>query len=126
MAFVNVCVVVVMCVVVIAIVIARVNVVVFAIAFMFAFGIVNVIVDLVLVVNVVVAWVAPLPICDAHVVDLPGDLPAATMKLVEEDRNTYWLTFKNFYVITRYNRSPRYAMAVYELSQEIKQGMESL
>ncbi|MCW8926974.1 MAG: lytic murein transglycosylase B [Xanthomonadales bacterium] len=58
--------------------------------------------------------------------DLPPELPAAVMKLVEEDRNTYWLTFRNFYVITRYNRSPRYAMAVYELSQEIKKGMETL
>jgi len=58
--------------------------------------------------------------------DLPPELPAAAMKLVEEDRNTYWLTFRNFYVITRYNRSPRYAMAVYELSQEIKKGMEAL
>jgi membrane-bound lytic murein transglycosylase B len=56
--------------------------------------------------------------------ELPSDLPAAVLKLVEEKRNTYWLTFKNFYVITRYNRSPRYAMAVYELSQEIKKGMD--
>jgi membrane-bound lytic murein transglycosylase B len=56
--------------------------------------------------------------------ELPPDLPAAVLKLAEENRNTYWLTFKNFYVITRYNRSPRYAMAVYELSQEIKKGME--
>jgi len=55
--------------------------------------------------------------------ELPSDLPAAVAKLVEEDRKTYWLTFKNFYVITRYNRSPRYAMAVYDLSQEIKKGM---
>jgi membrane-bound lytic murein transglycosylase B len=55
--------------------------------------------------------------------ELAPDLPAAVLKLVEKDRNSYWLTFKNFYVITRYNRSPRYAMAVYQLSQEIKQAM---
>jgi membrane-bound lytic murein transglycosylase B len=53
-------------------------------------------------------------------------LPAAVLKLEEKDRHTYWLTFKNFYVITRYNRSPRYAMAVYELSKEIKKGIEAL
>ena len=58
--------------------------------------------------------------------ELSPQLPAAVLKLVEEERNTYWLTFRNFYVITRYNRSPRYAMAVYELSQEIKKGMEGL
>ena len=56
--------------------------------------------------------------------ELSPALPAAVMKLVEKDRNSYWLTFNNFYVITRYNRSPRYAMAVYELSQEIKKGMD--
>ena len=56
--------------------------------------------------------------------ELSPELPAAVLKLVEKDRATYWLTFKNFYVITRYNRSPRYAMAVYELSQEIKKGMD--
>ena len=56
--------------------------------------------------------------------ELSPELPAAVLKLVETDRNTYWLTFKNFYVITRYNRSPRYAMAVYQLSQEIKKGMD--
>jgi membrane-bound lytic murein transglycosylase B len=56
--------------------------------------------------------------------ELSPALPAAVLKLVEKDRNSYWLTFKNFYVITRYNRSPRYAMAVYDLSQEIKKGMD--
>ena len=55
--------------------------------------------------------------------ELSPALPAAVLKLVEKDRNSYWLTFENFYVITRYNRSPRYAMAVYQLSQEIKKGM---
>ena len=58
--------------------------------------------------------------------ELDPDLPAAVMKLTEKERFTYWLTFENFYVITRYNRSPRYAMAVYELSLEIKRGMEAL
>ena len=56
--------------------------------------------------------------------ELPPELPAAVLKLAEEDRNTYWLTFQNFYVITRYNRSPRYAMAVYQFSEEIKRGMD--
>lgn len=36
-----------------------------------------------------------------------------------------WLTFWNFYVITRYNHDNRYAMSVYQLSQKIKQQFNS-
>ena len=32
----------------------------------------------------------------------------------------YWIGYRNFYVITRYNRSSMYAMAVYELGQEVR------
>lgn len=51
--------------------------------------------------------------------DLVPDRPAALLELEEADQPSHWLTFQNFYVITRYNRSPLYAMAVFQLSEEI-------
>jgi membrane-bound lytic murein transglycosylase B len=36
----------------------------------------------------------------------------------------YRVGFQNFYVITRYNSSPLYAMAVYDLAQAIRQQIE--
>ncbi len=53
-----------------------------------------------------------------------NETPAAVARLEEEDGDHYFVTFKNFYVITRYNRSPLYAMAVYELSEAIRHGFE--
>jgi membrane-bound lytic murein transglycosylase B len=50
---------------------------------------------------------------------VPASTPAAVTRLREEAGDSYWMTFDNFYVITRYNRSPLYAMAVYDLSEAI-------
>ncbi|EDN68254.1 membrane-bound lytic murein transglycosylase B [Beggiatoa sp. PS] len=52
-----------------------------------------------------------------------GDEPNSTSSMVidlkTEQGTTYWVGFQNYYVITRYNHSKRYAMAVYQLAQEI-------
>jgi membrane-bound lytic murein transglycosylase B len=44
---------------------------------------------------------------------------AALFRTDHEDGVRYWLGLNNFYVITRYNRSRLYALAVHELSQDI-------
>jgi membrane-bound lytic murein transglycosylase B len=65
------------------------------------------------------------PTASAPAVDAP-QLPCALIDLVTPDEATeYWLGYRNFYVITRYNRSSFYAMAVYALSQELKAGKNS-
>lgn len=56
-------------------------------------------------------------------VEWPGVVDAqalATLMRLDGEENEYWVTFQNFYVITRYNRSNLYAMAAYQLSQAIK------
>ncbi|MBB5209610.1 lytic murein transglycosylase B [Chiayiivirga flava] len=44
---------------------------------------------------------------------------ATVLNLDGADGREHWITFKNFYVISRYNRSPLYSLAVYQLSQAI-------
>ncbi len=51
---------------------------------------------------------------------LDAQLKVALISLNTQDGREYWFGTKNFYAITRYNHSPLYAMAVYQLSQSIK------
>jgi membrane-bound lytic murein transglycosylase B len=48
------------------------------------------------------------------------DALAALLPLETESGMQYWFGLKNFYVITRYNRSTNYAMAVYDIAQAIR------
>ncbi len=50
---------------------------------------------------------------------LPPETPATLIELDQADGKEYWVGLNNFYVITRYNRSPLYAMAVIQLSEAI-------
>lgn len=52
---------------------------------------------------------------------LPGETPAVLISAEQHDGPAYRVGFKNFYVITRYNGSARYAMSVYDLAQAIAQ-----
>ncbi len=51
--------------------------------------------------------------------------PAILLILKQKAGKEYWLGYNNFYVISRYNHSTLYSMAVYQLSQEIKQAYEA-
>jgi membrane-bound lytic murein transglycosylase B len=54
-----------------------------------------------------------------------GDARVALLEYDAGDAMQYWVGLNNFYVITRYNRSSLYAMAVYQLSEAIKQARDT-
>lgn len=51
-----------------------------------------------------------------------ADAPATLLKLDGTAGDEYWVVFHNFYVISRYNRSPLYSLAVHQLAQELALG----
>lgn len=52
-------------------------------------------------------------------VDLDPDEEVSPMRLKGKKGDELWLGLRNFYVITRYNHSRLYAMAVYQLSEQL-------
>ncbi len=50
---------------------------------------------------------------------LPNEALSSLIYLEGKEGDEYWLGLHNFYVITRYNHSNLYAMAVFQLSQKI-------
>jgi membrane-bound lytic murein transglycosylase B len=54
---------------------------------------------------------------------IPGDLasdPVGLVMLESAGSPAYWLTFENWYALTRYNRSRLYASVVWELAQRLR------
>ncbi len=53
---------------------------------------------------------------------LAPEAAATAMRLEGDSGEEYWIGLQNFYVITRYNHSRLYAMAVYQLSEALRAG----
>jgi membrane-bound lytic murein transglycosylase B len=51
--------------------------------------------------------------------DTPADTPVVLLSAEQRDGPAYRVGFHNFYVITRYNHSARYAMTVYDLAAAV-------
>lgn len=56
---------------------------------------------------------------------VPDDTLSSLLELKDQDKRQLWLGFKNFYVITRYNRSTFYAMSVLELAKAVRAARSS-
>jgi len=54
------------------------------------------------------------------IVPLDGEGEVSLLRLDATGGYEYWLGLHNFYVITRYNHSTYYAMAVHQLAQELR------
>ncbi len=54
----------------------------------------------------------------------PATEGATVVGLDGDAGREYWLGYRNYYVITRYNRSPMYALAVHQLAQAIRAGAQ--
>jgi membrane-bound lytic murein transglycosylase B len=65
----------------------------------------------------------------AHGVTVEAEVPADTAAVLilaeQPDGPSYRVGFHNFYVLTRYNASARYAMAVHDLAQAISQRVQA-
>ena len=57
---------------------------------------------------------------------LPAEQPVALFRMEGQDGDEYWVGLNNFHVITRYNRSRLYALAVHQLGQSIKSRRQAL
>jgi len=53
--------------------------------------------------------------------NLSKDTSVKLFEFEQPNNQEYWVGLPNFYVITRYNHSPLYAMAVFQFSQQLKQ-----
>ena len=68
---------------------------------------------------------AELEAVGVDVSNLPVDVKGALFRMDLEEGSEYWVGLHDFYVITRYNHSRMYALAVYQLAEAIKEKQSS-
>ena len=56
--------------------------------------------------------------------ELGADEKSQLLTLLGKHNEEYWVAFHNFFVITRYNRSVMYALAVYQVGERVAQEMK--
>lgn len=63
----------------------------------------------------------------AFTTEANAETPARLFQFEEANGNfSYWVGLPNFYAITRYNHSPLYALAVFQLSEQLRRGAQGL
>lgn len=62
----------------------------------------------------------------AELGDLDRSQQVSPIRLAGKEGDEFWIGMKNFYVITRYNHSRLYAMAVFQLSEDLKKGSAAI
>jgi membrane-bound lytic murein transglycosylase B len=71
----------------------------------------------------------PVQVLESGVRPLSGNMPPGDATLIDLDSpgsaTEYWLGYRNFYAITRYNHSNFYAMAVFQLAQALRDGHDN-
>ncbi len=53
--------------------------------------------------------------------DIPGSTKATLIRLKNQPENEYWVTYRNFYAISRYNHSALYSMAIFQIASALRE-----
>ncbi|MBL1260444.1 MAG: lytic murein transglycosylase B [Thiotrichaceae bacterium] len=58
---------------------------------------------------------------DAQSNDIPSDTKATLIRLKNQSESEYWVIYRNFYAISRYNHSALYSMAIFQIASALRE-----